>query len=136
MIRAWAKERRRRFVMWVLQVSRRAHVWAIMQDIKDQRPEQILQIKEFVITTVFHVKSDVAQWLSHTKTEADIITARLARKNDPGMALNEAYQRTQKAVDAGLVDDHRLLPTQKAALAFQEQFLRKNAQTPKRPLGT
>jgi len=50
--------------------------------------EQILQIKEFVITTVFHVKSDVAQWLSHTKTEADIITARLA----PGRTILDGVE--------------------------------------------
>ncbi len=134
MNRAWIQTRRLRFDLWVRRTARRVYIRAIIRRLRTGSDHKAAET--FLYDGAIQLESDVVQWLDFTKTETDIIAARLARRNDPGMALNEAYQRTQNAVDAGLVEDPDLTGKQKAALKFQEEFLRKNAATAKRPLGT
>lgn len=62
------------------------------------------------------------------KDEAQILTDRLTRRYDVGMAMNEATQRAMVAREtAGTA--HDVLPLsnrQNAALVFQQEFLKRN----------
>lgn len=139
-----------RAIVWLLQKSRRLHVWAIMQSLPPIY--RVARAKDFLWNGMVILKSDVQAMLDQSTTERDIVTARLARRYDPGMALNEAFARAEEKIrdapeatpaapDEDPIAAHyrqmrekppELSARQKAALAHQETFLRRNLANKKR----
>lgn len=165
----------------ILPRTKRVHVWAAMQLIDEPDviaahdafygnftvvPEHMRwrtkAIIEHELDQIF-ITARVAAF--NTETEEEIVSKRLARRYDPGMALNEAFDRAGKKIakahefvpvrpgetlaeaqqrvvggdKAGVIPagmgSLELSDKQQAALKFQEDFLRKNAARAPRPLG-
>lgn len=166
----------------ILSRAKRAHVWAAMQLINDGDnldnfdnldnsanltilPDHMLWAAKGVIMAELDQILVTARTFAFNQiSESEIVSQRLARRYDPGMALNEAFNRAAEKVESvkqaepgafipiklrpgetmaqaqqrvlGGKADQPILqdmdrldlsPRQKAALAFQEKFLRENA---------
>lgn len=175
-----------RFRQWlarkILPHTKRAHVWAAIQLINENDtawlgeaphvnlailPEHMMWAARAVMESELDQVIVTGRLKAFNQiTEEEIIRKRLARRYDPGMALNEAFQRAgekvykahelvpvrpgetlaeaqqrvvaaRSGVEPGPIPEGmnslELSPKQKAALSFQEEFLRK-ARAP-RPLG-
>jgi hypothetical protein len=130
------------FRMWlarkILPRAKRAYAWAAMQLIDDHDilsadekynyanyvvvPDHMRAVTRQVVERELDQIMMTARIVAfNTESEQDVIASRLARRYDPGMALNEAFNRTAEKMD------QELSPNQQAALAFQQKFLRENA---------
>lgn len=173
----------------VLSRAKQAHVWAAVQLINDPT-SGIYDEDRDPANPVLNMLPDHMMWAAKAVMESEldqvvvtgrlkafnqiteeaIIHQRLARRYDPGMAMNEAFDRAARKVasvkpgemvkvdlrpgetiaqaqqrvlggDANqpILRDMRSLelsPKQQMALKVQEEFLRKNAATSSRLLGT
>jgi len=105
---------------------------------------------QFVHKAITAINDDLVNYFEFNHTEADILRRRLARRYDPGMAMNEAYARATEAVKNDTLEQEppttppfadqainqyyenlrknpvQLTAQQKQALAVQRQTLRRN----------
>jgi hypothetical protein len=73
------------------------------------------------------ILSTAERYVGNYLEEKQIIHERLARRYDPGMALNEAFNRVaEKIEEAKPAEAIPLSGKQQAALKFQQEFLRAN----------
>ena len=131
----------------ILPQAKRAHVWAAMVLIDDPKavlgdegnllivPDGLRAVARQIIERELDEILFTARVASYNwETERSIIEKRLARRYDPGMALNESFERAGKKVEEEKpihpVSGEPVFYTDKqaAALKFQEEFLRRNAQ--------
>ena len=141
----------------ILPQAKRVHAWAAMQLIDDYDaivsidtayeggnlvilPEHMLSAARQIIERELDQIIVTGRLAAFNQiTEEEIIRTRLARRYDPGMAMNEAFARAaEKAKNephpvSGM--SQKLTDNQQAALKFQEKFLRENAARAPRPLG-
>jgi hypothetical protein len=89
-----------------------------------RNPEQIRRLAGRELAAV---AESIRAFDAYQATEADILNARLSRRFDPGMALNEAAERAIAAKKAAKAEHtiKELTPTQQKALEFQKQYLQR-----------
>ncbi len=86
------------------------------------------QIYKLAVSEINDLPKIIDRAITYQKNELEILSERLSRSYDPGMALNEAYNRVavqkQKARQeaAGIMP---LTSKQLAALEYQKQYLQK-----------
>ncbi len=119
---------------FIERISRRLYINAIYRQLaRDMRlgavvmdpPRDLYQIVEREVTAVADSVFAYAEW---QKEEVAILTDRLTRRYDVGMAMNEATQRAMKARAEAQIDEapiRELTANQRKALAFQEQYLKR-----------
>lgn len=152
----------RRLRLWlvrrILKQAKRAHVWAGMTLINNESDwidtEGYVVVPEHMLArTRIVLREELDQAIRQARRfafnfidEEQITTERLARRYDPGMALNEAFQRAAEKIRAApeprpaqpdedpIAAHYRqmrekpseLTDNQQAALKHQERFLRAN----------
>lgn len=174
-----------KFKLWTAnrleRTTTRLYAWIVMQKLSDGSgyitrdedpivlsvpdPAKMAVARRIVEQELAEILKTAERFVGNYLEEKQIVAERLVRRYDPGMALNEAFNRAaekvesvKKAEPGALIpielrpgetmaqaqqrvlggkadqpilqdmDRLDLSPRQKAALAFQEEFLRKNAQ--------
>lgn len=108
-------------------LARRLLIWAMDRRIAalcEFPPGNLYGVIEREVASIDTSIAVAAEW--HFD-EVEILTARLTRRYDVGMAMNEATQRAQAARRARgeEPDGPQLTANQKAALKFQVQYLKR-----------
>ena len=106
----------------------RAWLWLETDEFCQSGPDDMSLIHRIAQREVNAVNESIRSSIEWHTSEVDILTARLTRRYDVGMAMNEATQRAMDARKAAWTD-HDIIPMtgrQNAALAFQEMMLKRN----------
>ena len=109
-------------------IIHRLFIWSLDREIAhtcDFPPHNLYQVIEREVKAIAESIASAAEW--HWD-EVKILTDRLTRRYDVGMAMNEATQRAQESRKAaGLRPDgeFQMSEKQKAALKFQAEYLRR-----------
>lgn len=162
------------------------YAWIVMQKLSDGSgyitradnplvisvpdPAKLQVARRIVEQELAEILKTAERYVGNYLEEKQIVHERLARRYDPGLALNEAFERSMAKVASAAPGEFvkvelrpgetiaqaqqrmvggeqagpipagmgslELSPNQQAALKHQEEFLRKNAATPPRPLGS
>lgn len=81
-----------RYARWLLAYAGRAVVWSLTRLARHYAIPRDLVLKT-AATMVRRLEADISAMCSYQKSEAQILSERLGRRYDPGMALNEATER-------------------------------------------
>lgn len=87
------------------------------------------EMRSLVLRELSGVQENIEAYASWLSSERAVLEARLNRRFDLGMALNESANRVIEAKKlAREPNPDNLTGQQKAALEFQKQFLQRNAE--------
>lgn len=141
-VKLWTAERLERS-------TTRLYAWIVMQKLSNGSgyidrdddpivlsvpdPAKMAVARRIVEQELAEILKTAERYVGNYLEEKQIVHERLARRYDPGLAMNEAFTRAAKKVEeekpphpvSGMSQE--LSPNQQKALAFQERFLRENA---------
>lgn len=114
-------------MMFIERIARRLLIWALDRRLAREcyfEPHNLYPVIEREIRAIEKTIAAAAEW---QVDEIKVLTERLTRRYDVGMAMNEATQRAQEArKKAGLEPEGMpLTGAQKAALRVQQEYLAK-----------
>jgi len=107
----WLERQAERYVVWCL--ARRAR----------RDGHDVEHVRTFAQRALAQLPADITAMCVYQESEAAVLTKRLGRRYDPGLALNEATNRALDAKQAAVVTT--LSATQLAALEVQKQTVRR-----------
>jgi hypothetical protein len=114
-----------------LRLAGDALVWLLVRSAKVYGWRELAEVRRVAQREVWAIAESITGHFEYQTTERQILTERLTRRFDVGMAMNEATNRARerrRVLEAeGLVveAEPQLTDRQKAALAFQEQYLKR-----------
>ena len=107
--------------------AERLLVWCITEQCVDSGQDRA-KSRQLVQREINAVFGSIEAYADYLMTETAILTERLSRRYDPGMALNEATNRVIAAKrEAGEEFVSPLSGNQQAALKFQQEYLQRIA---------
>lgn len=101
----------------IKRVSGQLHVWALCQEARTTDP---VETKRIARRELDAISESIGAHFDYQKREQEILSDRLARRFDIGMAMNEAANR---AIEEKAAVKVRLSSTQEKALEFQKAYL-------------
>jgi hypothetical protein len=102
----------------------RAYVALLVREAKERGFEPV-KARRLAWSEVAAIPDTLVAHFDYQKSEATILSERLARRFDPGMAVNEAAQRAIAAKKAaGQPSPDNLTDKQRLGLELQEQHLK------------
>lgn len=107
---------------WMIAKLMRVKIWTLMRSGK-RRGWNSKETERLAKRELAAVQESIRAHFEYQTSEADILSERLSRRYDPGMALNEAANRAM--VQKQAARDPQLTDRQKLALKFQEEELKR-----------
>lgn len=109
---------------WIKGRARRVYLWALVAE----QPTEMDRAKFAALAEreIDAIRETIVAHFDYQDSEARILSERLARRYDPGMALNEATNRALEAKAAAKAAGMGLTPKQELALKFQTESQRRN----------
>lgn len=109
---------------WIKRRGRAVYLWALVSE----QPTEIDRQKFSALAgrEIDAIRETVVAHFDYQDSEARILSERLARRYDPGMALNEATNRALEAKAAAKTAGMGLTDKQKFALEFQAKSQLRN----------
>lgn len=109
-------------VGWIRYLAERLVIWAV---VKQCRTHPAIETRRIATREIEALRESVNIHFEYQDREQSILTARLTRRYDVGLAMNEATVRAQeqRRKDGTLHEIQQLTPRQQAALEFQKQYL-------------
>lgn len=109
---------RQSIAKWAYRIASRVIVWSVVE--LSERPKE--EAARIARREVDAIRDSLEGHFEFQASEQKILDARLSRRFDPGMALNEAATR---AIAAKKELRDQVSPSQKAALKVQQEYLQR-----------
>lgn len=115
---------KKRFILAAIRLSGSIYAWSVAKHAANAGYD-LAEAARLAVRETLAVKESVVAHFEYQKTEQDILSERLARRYDIGMAMNEAANCAivQKAAAKEDPRNPPLTSRQQAALEFQKEYL-------------
>lgn len=111
---------------FLLNLAQRFFVWALYRSLRQTDGGHTNRLYLIIANEVSCVRDSIIHFADYQMSETEILTQRLGRRYDVGMAMNEATNRALKLKSELPTDPQpirELTASQKMALKFQEEYL-------------
>lgn len=116
-------------IQFVLRMAGHVYLWALMRTLRGATPDEALRLAEsrrIAQRELAAIPDTIRAHFNYQISETRILSERLARRYDVGMALNEAAARAiaeKQAAKQEFPVNHGLTDRQLKALEFQKEYL-------------
>lgn len=119
---AWGRSRAW-MISYVRRLAEAAYIWSVTRQIYPGGPHSRTEVVELLTREVAEIPQNVREAMNYQDREQAVLKARLSRRFDLGLALNEAANRA--IAEKQDLQKPQLSAKQQAALKFQEEYLQR-----------